>query len=92
MKKLSRLLLVLLAVPALSGCLATLGLDGKTFENRLTMTTACDEVRTDSQWGMVGISSKVTARDAAPVLAALCGGKNAGSTPVPAAPAASAPK
>lgn len=80
------ILAALFAAFASTGC-ATFGLDGKTFENRLTMTTACDEVRTDSQWGMVGISSKITARDAAPVLAALCGGPAA----KPAAPA-SAPK
>jgi hypothetical protein len=67
---LKTLILSLLSIPMLSGCLATL--DGK-LENRLTMTTACDEVRTDSLYGPVGISSKITAKDAAPVLAALCG-------------------
>jgi hypothetical protein len=67
-------LILIALIPALSGCLATF--DGK-MENRLTMTTACDEVRTDSLYGPVGISSKITAKDAAPVLAALCGARAA---------------
>lgn len=70
MKHLSLILLLALS-GLLSGCLASIG--GQRFENRLTMTTACDELRADSQYGGIGISSPITARDAAPVLAALCG-------------------
>lgn len=69
-------LAALIAAVLSTGC-ATLGLDGKMTENRLTMTTACDQVRADSQWGPLGISSKIADRDAKPVLDALCGGKTA---------------
>jgi hypothetical protein len=69
-----RIAAALAAALSLPGC-ATFGLGSKTFENRLTMTTACDEVRADSQWGPVGISSKIADRDAKPVLDALCGQK-----------------
>jgi hypothetical protein len=82
-----RLLAVLAAAFSLSGCLASFG--GKQFENRLTMTTACDELRTDSQYMGIGISSAIAARDAKPVLDALCGQK-APAAPVPASPASPA--
>jgi hypothetical protein len=69
--KLSLILLALLA-PLLSGCLATL--DSAGFTNRLMMSTACDEVRADSQWfGGFGLSSGIVGKDAKPVLDALCG-------------------
>ena len=79
-------LAALFVLPLHTRCLASLG--GKQLENPLTKTTACDELRTDSQYMGIGISSAITARDAKPVLDALCGPK--GAQAAPAAPASAA--
>lgn len=83
------------ALAALSGCAAgsALGVKKQDFQNRLTMTTACDQVRTDSQWfGLFGVSASIDERDAKPVLAARCGRGPEPVAALPAAAAASAPK
>jgi hypothetical protein len=69
-----RLFAALAAAFLLSGFTSCATLDGA-LENRLTMTAACDQVRADSQWGPVGISSKIADQDAKPVLQALCGAR-----------------
>lgn len=60
-----RLSCALAALFALSGC-ATLGLDGK-LDNRLVCTVAGDALYVVSEYGPVGISSRISEKDRAVV-------------------------
>lgn len=56
------LILALLALPALSGCLAVL--DGK-MENRITVTLPCDRAFLASLYGPFGLTSEIDKKDVA---------------------------
>lgn len=60
-----------LCVFLLSGC-ATFG---KAFETQIVVTVSCDEVHSNSRWGIFGISSRIRDEDAKVIATATCKGK-----------------
>lgn len=76
------IILAALSAPMLSGCLATF--DGQ-IDNNLACTVAKDKLFMVSEWGPIGISSKIRKADTE----AVCNPK-APAVPAPAAPASAA--
>lgn len=81
-------LLFLLPLFLLSGCLSTMGglVSEDTFENSIALTLACDKTLINSQYGPVGLTSKLRQADHEKIREKFCP-KDAAPAPASAASA-----